>query len=325
MQGVDLQKKSKELSAKLDNYIKNNLEALIEKFVVFFSSYCDQIYQMQQKGKGEIAYIQFSVLRTNILLKRHNLRIDAYDENWYMDFKECSAIYPVEEIYIFLEEYGDVVEELRRKAEGKISLAEAQKRIFEESNIYLFYVAELIRLGMRKAIQTEAYQRVNRAPCFTVCIGGFLDRFDILYREDTTIKESKVIRRLLQSRERLVYSHEIYENLDLSKGNYEDLEFQYSSFSGCNLSKSRLDKSRILFCNFQNTILKETKMEKVKIFATDFSGATLDRVSFMGSKLKNISFDGASLFQVDFSKALLAEEITFENANLIECILPERS
>ena len=66
--------------------------------------------------------------------------MDAYDESWYMDTAECSAYYPVEEIYSYLEEYMDLVEALQKEAHGGISLAEAQKRIFVESRHHLFYL-----------------------------------------------------------------------------------------------------------------------------------------------------------------------------------------
>lgn len=324
MQGFDLQRKSRELATSLDNYVKSHFEQLVAQFVDCFSGYCDKIYQMQQQGKkGAIAYIHFSILRTNILLKNHEIRLDAYDENWYMDSVECSGCYPVGEFYSYLEEYGDIVEELRSKSMGKVSLAEAQKRLFEESNLYLFFVAELIRVGMRKVILTEAYQKIKRAPCFVVCIGGFLDRFDILYKEDHTVKDSKEVKRQLQSKNRTLFSYEIYENLDLSQGNFEELEFQYSSFAGCDFTGSSWEKSRLLFSNFQNTILKHTNMEKIKIFDTDFSGATLEHISFAGAKLKHISFAGATLFQVDFSNVLLVEEINFQDARIVDCNLPE--
>lgn len=325
MHGVDLQQKSKELITSLDNYVKSHFEKLVEQFVNFFSTYCEKIYQMQQQGeKGAIAYIHFSVLQTNILLKKHVLRADAYDEKWYMDAVECSSSYHLEEIYCYLEKYGEIVEEMRSSSSGKISLAEAQKKVFVESHFYLFYAAELIRLGMRKAIQTEAYQKVRREPCFVVCIGGFLDRFDILYKDDHTIKDSGEVKRCLQSHKKTLFSYEIYENLDLSKGNYEGLEFQYSSFEGCDFTHSSWNKSGLAFSNFKNTTLKDTKMERTKIFDTDFSGATLEQVSFAGAKLKYISFVGARLCQVDFSKALLAEEINFQDAQIVDCILPER-
>ena len=64
-------------------------------------------------------------------------------------------------------------------------------------------------------------------------------------------------------------------------------------------------------------------MEKRKIFDTDFSGAVLENINFAGTKLKHISFVGAKLVQVDFSKALIAEEIDFQNARLIDCRFPE--
>lgn len=324
MESVDLQRKSKELAVNLDNYVQNHFEQLVAQFLSCFSEYCDKIYQMQKQGKkGEIAYIHFSVLRTNILLGRHELRMDAYDENWYMDTVECSGSYPVGEFYSYLEEYKDVVEKLQRTSMGRISLAEAQKKVFEESNLYLLFIAELIRVGMRNVIKTEAYQKIKRASCFIVCIGGYMDRFDILYKEDYRIKDSKEVKRYLQSKEQTLFSYEFYENLDLSKGNYEELEFQFSSFSGCDLTKSSWNKSHVLFSDFQNTILKDTKMEKMKIFDTDFSGARLENVSFAGAKLKHISFARAKLIRVDFSKALLAEKIDFQEAVMVECKLPE--
>ena len=323
MESVDLQRKSKELAVRLNDYVQSHFEELTAQYVECFAAYCDAVYQMQQqRRKGPIAYIHFSILRTNILMKKHEIRLDAYDENWYLDPVECSGSYSVGAVYSYLDEYAEAVETLRKNAGGNVSLAEAQKKVFDESNLYLFYVAELIRAGMRTAVQTQAYQRMERAPCFVVGIGGFLDRFDILYKEDATVKDSGEVKRALQSRKRTLFSHEILEKLDLSKGNYEDLEFQYSSFAGCDFTQSSWNKSRILFGNFRNTTLRDTKMEEMKIFDTDFSGAVLERVSFAKAKLRHLSFAGATLVQVDFTSALLADEIDFQDAKIVDCKLP---
>ena len=61
----------------------------------------------------------------------------------------------------------------------------------------------------------------------------------------------------------------------------------------------------------------------MKIFDTDFSGATLEQVDFAGAKIKHVSFAGAKLIQVDFSKVLLAEEINFQDAQIVDCKFPE--
>lgn len=325
MQGIDLQRKSKELLTELDKDIKNNLEQYISEFERCFLDYCDKVYEMQQEGKKKsIAYIQFSVLRTNILLNKHVIRMDAYDENWYLDTAECNGEYEVTKYYSYLKKYGECIEDLRKKALGGITLAEVQKRIFSESNFYLFYVAEVIRLGMRKVIQSQSYKRMQKADCFMVTIGGYMDRFDILYKEDTTQKDAKEVKRYLQSGSQKVFSHAFYEDLDLTNGHYERLEFQYSSFSGCDLSNSYWDNTHLVFSKFRKVTLKEAKMEKMKIFDTDFSGAVMENISFAGSKMRYVSFEGASLRGVDFSKTLVFEEINFEGAVLTDCKLPER-
>ncbi len=324
MQGIDLERKGKELATELDGYVKEHFEELIEKFIKCFTDYCTRIAEMQQQGKkGKIAYIHFSVLRTNILLKRHEIRIDAYDENWYLDAVECSYYYPVEEIYAYLEKYGDAVIDLWEKSQGKNNLADVYRKVFNESNIYLFYVAELIRLGMKRMIHTEIYMSVKKAECFIVGIGGFMDRFDILYKEDYTVKDSGEVKRFLQSGQQRLFSHEIYEKLDLSRSNFEDLEFQYSSFAECDFSQSSLSKSRFLFCNLRDSVFEDVNMNKIKIFDADFSGARLENVDFSGAKLKCISFQGAKLKNVNFSNAVLAEDINFKDAKIVDCILPE--
>lgn len=325
MKGFDLQKLSKESAVKLDAYVKGNFGQLVSVFTDCFSGYCNKICKMQKQGrKGAISYIHFSVLRTNILLRKHEIRIDAYDENWYMDCAECSGVYKAEKIFSFLEEYENAVEKMRNTSGGKASLAEIHNRVFDECNLYILYLAEVIRAGMRDAVKTEAFKMMKRNSCFVVCIGGFMDHFDILYKEDHTLKDSKEVKRHLQSKNQSLFSHDIYENLDLSKGNYGDLEFQYSSFEGCDFTESSLNKSRFLFSNFKNTILKDTNMEKTKIFDADFSGAVLECVSFAGAKLKHISFAGATLVKVDFSGAILAEDIDFKDAKIVDCNLPER-
>lgn len=320
MEIMDLKKKSREIEQELDVYVKAHLEELTKEFTDCFLEFCKEIAKRQKKGeKDKIAYIHFSVLRTNILLNKHELRIDAYDENWFIDRNACSWKYPVEKIYSFLEKYSDLVEQYRINSEGKIDLSMAQNRIFEESNFHLFYISEIIRLGMRTVVQSNEYLEMDRADCFVVCIGGYLDKFDILYKEDKTKKDSKEVKRYLESKKQKIFSHEVYESLDLSKGMYDGLEFQYSSFEHTNLSGSDMSHWHLLFGNMKYVIMKDSKMENAKVFDVDFSGATLENVSFSGSKLKYVSFRNAKLKGVDFSKAILAEELDFNGAIMEDC------
>lgn len=323
-EGFNLNQKSAELLNQLDLYIKNHLEELTDRLSDCISKYGETIYEMQQAGeKGAVAFVQFSLLRTNILLNKHELRLDAYDENWYLDTGECSGSYDVNEVLTPLSEFADMVEALRKDSPMSITLRETQNRIFEESRKYLIFLAELIRLGMQKVIQTEGYRKIRKAPVFVVCIGGLLDRVDILYKEDTTEKDAGEIRRYLQSKEQVLFSHEIYERLDLSKGNYDGLKFLYSSFAGSDFTESSFHKSRLLFCDFSKCILKNANMEGTQLFDVNFSEAVLDHVSFAGAKLSRVSFQGATLSNVDFEGTLLIEEVDVTDAILNETEIPE--
>lgn len=323
-EGFNLNQKSTELLNQLDLYIKSHLDELTDQLSDCISKFGKSIYEMQQTGeKGRIAYLQFSLLRTNILLNKHELRLDAYDESWYLDNVECSGIYEVNEILSPLSEFADMVEALRKESAATMTLGETQSRVFEESQKYLIFLAELIRLGMEKVICTEGYQMIIKAPVFVVCVGGLLDRVDILYKEDITKKDAREIRRILQSGKRLSFTHEIYEKLDLSRGNYEGLKCLYSSFSGSDFTESNWNKSQLLFSDFSKCILKNSKMTETQLFDVDFSGAALDHVTFAGAKLSQVSFKGATLTNVDFDGALLIKEVDFTDAILKDTRIPE--
>lgn len=289
------------------------------------SQYGESIYQMQQTGKkGAVAYLQFSLLRTNILLNRHELRLDAYDETWYLDMVECSGSFEAEEVLSPLTEFAAMVDSMRKESPMSITLRETQSRIFEESQKYLIFLAELIRLGMQKVVQTEGYQKIVKAPVFVVCIGGLLDQVDVLYKEDMTVKDGRQIRWYLQSGEQTLFSHETYKQLDLSRGNYAGLKFLYSSFAGSDITESSFHESQLLFDDFRGCILKDTDMTGAQLFEVNFSQAQLEHVSFAGAKLNQVSFQGAILSNVDFDGALLMEEVDFTDAVLKDTRIPDR-
>lgn len=150
-----------------------------------------------------------------------------------------------------------------------------------------------------------------------------MDRFDILYKEDQTKKDSDRIKRYLKSKRQTLFSYEIYRGLDLSDGDFAGIEFQYSVFDESDLTGSCWRRASLLFSSCRKTVFREADMEQIRIFDTDFSGAVFERVNFTGAKLKHVSFAGASLHGLDFSKALLMEEIDFTGARIEECILPE--
>lgn len=320
---INVSQKSMELLSKLDAYMRVYFNDLIDRFVQCFEQYAEKVISMQQAGEKEaIAFINFSVLRTNILAKKHCLRIDAYSQKWYLDRSECSGEYEVSEIYQWLGKFELVLESVRKKSIGQLKLSEVQELVFEESKNYLVFVTELIRAGMKKAAETPAYKNMKKHEVFSVCVGEFQDAVSIVYKQDTAVKNAKEVKRYLQDRRQEVYNYEICENLDLSNGNYENLGLMFSSFTGSDLSDSSFKNSIILFSGFRQAILKNANMEDIQMIDTDFSGAVLEYVNFKGAKLKQVSFNGATLIHVNFQDAILLEDLSFKDVKLIDSEIP---
>ena len=324
--GLDIDQKSAECISKLDAYIQRQFDALIDKFLDQFKQYCNKITWMQEAGqKGSVGFIHFSVLRTNILAARHKFRLDAYDSNWYMDRTECSGEYDVQEYYAYLDEFADALEVSRNVSKGGINLRDVQRVVFGESNKYLLLVAELIRVGLRQASEEQWFQAIKRHEVFVICIGEYQDKVDILYKEDTTAKDAKEVKRFLESKHQPAYSHEICIDLDLTCGKYEDICLQFSTFDGSDLSDSRLKNGKIICSSFKRAVLKNVDFNRAQIFDADFSGAILEDVSFDKAQLNHVSFAGATLARVRFEGALWVQALDFNNAELIDTIIPEES
>ena len=149
------------------------------------------------------------------------------------------------------------------------------------------------------------------------------NKADIIYKEDSTVKNARAVRRHLEKKHQPAYTYEICENLNLSQGDYADISLMFSNFAGCNFSDSSLKNTTILFSDFKNTIIRNANLEKAQIFDTDFSGAVLENISFKGAKLKKLSFIGAELINVKFEGVLLAEELSFDQVKLVDTVIPE--
>ena len=322
-QSFDIEKKSAECISKLDEYVKHHFDALIDNFLDQFKQYCNKIVKMQETGKKDaIGFIHFSVLRTHIIAGNHNIRLDAYDGNWYMDRTECSGEYDASEYYIYLDEFAEALEESRKTSKGMIKPHDLQRAVFDESEKYLVLIAELIRAGLKKASVEEWFKSIKRHELFVICIGEYQDKSDILYKEDTTIKDAKEVKRFLESKHQPAYSHEICNDLDLTCGRFQESCFQFSSFDRSDLSGSSFENSKIICSTFKQAVLKQTDFDKAQIVNADFGGAVLEDVKFCGAQLNYVSFAGASLTRVGFDGALMAKGLDFSNAVLVDTVIP---
>jgi len=323
---LDITKKSSVLLSKLQAYGQIHFDKLIDEFVECFEDYCTKVVKMQEIGiKEPISFINFSVLRTNLLIKKHELRIDAYGEDWYLDRIECAGSYDVSKMYRWLDTFADSLEATRKKYMGNLKLEQMQEEIFHESQKYLIFVAEIMRIAIKKAIKTQSYQKMKRNDVFVICIGEYQDQVDILYKEDSTIKDGKAVKRYFEkdSKQNDLFTYEICRDLNLSEGNFTDINIMYSSFTKCDFTNANFKDSALFISDFKQSIFKDVSFENVQLLELDFTEATLENVSFKDAKLTNLIFKNATLINVDFEDALIISGLSFEDAALIETVIPK--
>ena len=317
--------KGSELFEQFNNDMAVNKDCWIEEFVLCMQGYLKKIIKMQQTGlKDEIGHINLSLLRTKLLSREYHVRLDAYNDQWYLDRVECTGIYEVRHFYGRLAEFADLLEKMRKESFVGLPFGEINDRFFHESRRYLVTVSEFLRDAIKKVLKTKEYQELKRAPIFQIYFGEFQDALMIVYKEDHEPKEAKKVKRHLESKKE-VYTYELYDNLDLSKGDFENLNITHSSFNSCNFVMSTWQDSKILSCEFKSSFFQHTNFSFTHIVQSDFSDATLEFVNFKGAKLRNVTFKNATLINIDFSKALILEEINFENVTLVDTKIPESS
>lgn len=293
-----VKKISSEKLADLEEYYKEHKDDLADKFIKSIKEICFNLKKMQtQNEKGKIAYIMYSFLRTEILEKRYNYLIEALDEDWFLDYKECHSQYDATWAFKYLEEFEDTLQESRKIYAGQINESDIEKIKLKEVKKYNEYIVEIARYALRKE-DIKELKDIKKEEVLEISIGEYRDLIEPIYKEDNRKKDSKEVKEWLEEKLENEYSYEVYNNLDLSHGDYESIDFRYSNFKETNLEKSNMKESILIGVKFSNCNLKEV----------DFSNSDLSKAEFEHVNLKDANFQNAVLPKEYKNKLNLDEE-----------------
>lgn len=328
--------------------IAENFNSIRERFIESFARICDKIAFMQSKGeKKEIAFINYSLLRTQIINNKHNYLISAYDDTWYADEFICEELYDASWAFRYLDEFEAELNLQAKKYMGQITFRDVQKIKLEKVLAYHRFVLQLARKSVLKAIETPEFNRVLKFMKFDVRVGEYFDISESIYVDDNTPKDSLKTKKLLEKKYPLTYGYEHYKNLDLSRGDYESNNFSYTVFENCNLSDSIFKNTVLRGTRFKNCNLKGSKFGNSVIIGTDFCDSELEgadfsncnnnvifddedmenplfeKISFCNANLKGLNVSYSNMAGTDFTGAYL-EGCSFKNTNLKNAIVSKR-
>ncbi|MBE0338723.1 pentapeptide repeat-containing protein [Paenibacillus sp. 23TSA30-6] len=312
---------------------KATQEPRIQACVEAFRGYCQKIRQEQQEGrKGKIGYITYSMLRTTWLEERPVYLVEAANALWVLDPEPIRFEWDTNWTYSY---WTDLQQKLRREVEKQqVSLPElGWEQVMLEAAVHIHVlVVNMMRLVIKKAMCLPEFQKLEREETFEIRVGEYMDHTVSVYKEDRRVMEANEIRSWLEEQEEHAYSYQALEGIQLSDGDYSQLDFRYTAFRQIEIEHSRLHGCVLVGTIWQESQLQGTDFTYSLLHGADFSGcsmrgaildavmgnagygldASLDweplgfaGVDFTGTSLQGAHFQDAQLRGAVFQEALL--------------------
>lgn len=147
-----------------------------------FHALCAQAARQQEQGeKGEICTIYFSFLRTSILENRAAYRLDAYDENWFLDRTECSVVWEADFIFAPLFRRMAELETVKSSYARKITSMDIERIKLMEAIKYHLLTVEFVRSMVPVLLECQGYCQMAKSPEICLFAGEFRDQAEVLY------------------------------------------------------------------------------------------------------------------------------------------------
>ena len=310
-----------EMNEKIDKYIEENRKKYTDAFVENFRILCNKIKSMQDEGKkGKIAYITYSFTIDNLQKESRDYEVQAFGTEWFLEEgEECKISYNVGWIYDFLDSTYDKLLEISKKYIGKINGADMDQ--VWKDGIILCDV-RLLNFGkkaIKEAIKIEEFKAIDKEEVLEIRLGQKKGYNEIIHKLDTRVKDSKEIKRWLESGEKS-YSYSILQNLDLSGGNYKGITCHCSDFSGSDLSNSSFEGASLLESVFVKSIIKGVNFKEASLFEGDLSDTIIEDSNFQNSGINHATLSRTQFVNCNLNKANLRKSdlsfCTFKNTVL---------
>lgn len=149
-----------------------------------FDAVCTQAATQQEQGeKGEVHSLYFSLLRTGIMENRASYRLDAYDQNWFLDPIECATVWTADFLFDPLFHRIAELEEKKRAYARLVTSMDIEQIKQIEAKKYHLLTVEFIKSQVPALRETSGYMRMKKASSFTLLVGEYRDESEIIFEE----------------------------------------------------------------------------------------------------------------------------------------------
>ncbi|MBR2564930.1 MAG: pentapeptide repeat-containing protein [Paenibacillus sp.] len=308
----------------LNAYYIRHRQEIVQGIVSLFDAFCEQVRLQQELGDLQAcSTIHVSLMRTRLNQGDPVYMIHASDLHREGEVSARGIIYDASWIYRYMEQWFEECENSRKRYMNRID--QAALHAWQAGQLYPFhiYMVHAVRLAMDDIRKLDSFQNVDKYIEFEVRVGEYQDHevTESVYRMSGKQRSSITCRGWLESKLPSEYIYEHIKGVDLSQGEYEELDFNYARFEEVKLSRSHMAETSLLgtrfmgckcdHVNFAKTLLYDADFRECDLRAARFDGALGGRNTFAETYslfygMNGVQFQGANLSHASFRYAKIA-------------------
>ena len=164
-------------TARMSELLKRDAAKIRKEYLNACEGLFSKCLKQQEKGeKAAIRFVYFFYLKSAMLTGKHEIQINAYTNEGYMDSVETMELwYPA----FIMDIYEKDMQELDAAAKKKIlhygypQYMELREKCFP---IYISFVGKYLMTEIQNVTALEAFQKMQKEDDFEIAFGGYMDR-----------------------------------------------------------------------------------------------------------------------------------------------------
>lgn len=288
-----------------------------------FRTICQTIQKMQaNKELGELSYLEYTLLYTNLIHGDHTAQVRAYGKDWYFD--PCQRIVGSLDLSFFFIKYKELWAELmscRKRFAGAVSAQEAIAFLLSCAASFFQYIAAAFRFSILPCLREEPFLSVRRADPFEINVGEYMAFTEAVYKENRTRTAQKTLD-WFSLRLEFAYAYEDFSGLALPSADLSEIDLRYADLSHTVLHGADFQDALLFGTRFRHASLRDADFRYCQLHEADFTGADLTNASFRATEgfrgvpdctewlfpgYRSICFHNADLSHADFTRTKIRD------------------
>jgi len=245
----------------IQKYIKENQVTIENEIIEAFKNLFIDISNTDK----EVAFITGCLLRTSIKNNGNKFLLSAYNSTWFLDKNPVETYYEAPWLWDKLHEYQKEIATEAKKYIGKITKVDIERIKWSKINDYKMLVLPIFRRAVEKFVKLQEYKTFQKAPSLSIRIGEYYDITENVWFENNIEMPIEKMKPLFKPQNEAHTTYKHYKNLDLSKGDYTNINFAYTRFENIDFSESIMKDcfligTKFLNCNLTNMVFENAVM-----------------------------------------------------------------